>query len=53
MKMIIKLVLIFLINWYFSSFMKIEKEKGTVSFSIFCENEKQMTVLKIQSKNLF
>ena len=52
-KITIKLILIFLSNSFFNPFMKMKHEKQTVlRFSFFYENEKWMTALKIQSKNL-
>ena len=51
-KTTIKLFLIVLSNSFFNSFMKMKNEKWTVfCFPFFYENEKQMRVLKIQSKN--
>ena len=51
-KTTIKLFLIVLSNSFFNSFMKMKNEKWTVfRFSFFYENEKQMRVLKILSKN--
>ena len=47
------LILIFLSNSFFNSFMKMKNEKWTVfRFPFFYENEKRMRVLKIQSKTL-
>ena len=45
--------MIFLNNCFFNFFMKTKNEKWTVfRFTYFYENEKRMTALKIQSKNL-
>ena len=47
------LILIFLSNSFFNSFMKMKNEKRTVfRFRIFYENERRMRILKIQSKTL-
>ena len=52
-KITIMLILIFLSNSFFNSFMKMKNEKRTVfRFPFFYENEKRMRVLKIQSKTL-
>ena len=52
-KITIKLMLIFLSNSFFNSFMKMKKEKWTVfRFPFFYENEKRTGLLKIQSKAL-
>ena len=50
-KMTIMLILIFLNNSFFNSFIKTKNEKRTVfRFPFFYKNEKQMRVLKIQNK---
>ena len=47
------LILIFLSNSFFNSFIKMKNEKRSVfRFPFFYENEKQMRVLKIQTKTL-
>ena len=47
------LILIFLSNSFFNSFMKMKNEKRTVfRFPFFYKNEKRIRVLKIQSKTL-
>ena len=52
-KITIKLILIFLSNSFFNSFMKMKNKKWTVfRFSFFHKNEKRMRVLKIQGQAL-
>ena len=52
-KITIMLMLMFLSNSFFISFMKIKSEKLTVfRLPFFYENEKRMRVLKIQSTTL-
>ena len=53
-KIIMKLILIYLSNSFFQILDENEKQKTKcISISIFYENEKQMKALKIKSKNLF